>query len=1246
VSLPNLLNPLELPLYGSRLIEASAGTGKTYTIAALYLRLVLGHGGDNACRQELLPPDILVVTFTDAATKELRDRIRLRLTEAAQHFRATLPRPDDYLTRLRDDYPPADWPRCARRLEIAAEWMDEAAISTIHGWCNRMLREHAFDSGSLFAQNLEADHSELLLEVVRDYWRVHCYPLAGEGLEWVLDHWQEPRQLVRKLVLDAPDADPALAQPPLAEVFGNARGQRLAALDQLKAPWAEWADQLQSLLDDASTRKAVNGTKIQPRHYNSWLAALRTWATTPDQAELGLSDSAWNRLTPEGLAEAWKDGAPPEHPALAETSRLRQALAALPRPDRDMLRHASAWVRLRFEQEKARRAELGFDDLLTRLDAALQGRKGPQLAESIRRQFPVALIDEFQDTDPVQYAIFSRIYGVEDNAPETGLFMIGDPKQAIYAFRNADIYTYLAARRATEGRHYTLGTNFRSTRGMVAAVNRLFLQAEERPQGQGAFLFRAGGDNPVPFVPVDAQGRKERLVAEEAEVPALTLWHPDDQTEPLGKDEYRQRLAASCASEIARLLNLGQSGRAGFQADGKPLRPLRPGDLAVLVRSFAQAKAVREELVRREVRSVYLSDKDSVLKTAEAHDLRMWLRAAAEPEDDRLLRAALGSRTLDLPLSDLEHLNQDETAWEARVLQFRTYRSLWRQQGVLPMLRRIIHDFDLPQRLAQTTAGERTLTNLLHLSELLQQGAGELDGEQALIRFLSEQIAEESAAEERILRLESDENLVKVITIHKSKGLEYPLVFIPFACHYRPVKTDDAAVKFHGPDGSRITVLAPGEEEVEEADAERLAEDMRLLYVALTRARHACWLGVADVKSGRSGGSDLHRTAFGCLLTGGEPLATGGLPPALEAMQGGCPDIAIAPLPEATDEPFRFQAAGAPALAARTVVRRAASDPWWIASYSALRIGEEMSEEGGDGTALPADAPPSSPARQLELELLAPETALAQKLMEAEAAADPEGARPTDATAAQIHRFPKGAGPGTFLHGLLEWVAQEGFAQFSANPERLVDTIARRCNRRGWEAWIAPLEAWLRHLLETPLPLGDQRAALRQLESYQPEMEFWFETSGVDTRRLDALVRAHTLAGAPRPGLEKILLQGMLKGYIDLVFEHAGRYYVADYKSNWLGPADGDYTPEAMAAAILEKRYDLQYALYLLALHRQLRARLPGYDYDRHIGGAVYVFLRGSRSASRGVHFERPPRALIEAMDALFRGADDDADPS
>ncbi|WPP00536.1 exodeoxyribonuclease V subunit beta [Pseudomonas sp. HR96] len=1202
---------LTFPLRGSQLIEASAGTGKTFTISALYLRLILGHGGAEAgFGRELLPPQILVVTFTEAATQELRDRIRLRLTEAARYFRDEVASPDALLGQLRDEYPREQWPACASRLDMAAQWMDEAAVSTIHGWCQRMLREHAFDSGSLFTQTLETDHSELLGEVLRDYWRRFCYGMQGGSLEWVRSHWGGPAALLPKVrALFGSSRGTATAGLAPAELIEAALRQRQQALGELKQPWADWAGELRQLFHEGLAAKAVDGRKIQARYFEPWFEKLAAWASDDSVEHLDIG-TGFTRLTPDGVAEAWKHQAP-SHPALHAMVDLPASLAALPTPHADVLEHAAQWVGQRFEQEKRRRAEMGFDDMLLRLDAALQGSGGERLASLIREQFPVALIDEFQDTDPVQYRIFASIYPIEENHSDSGLFLIGDPKQAIYAFRGADIYTYLRARRATEGRLHTLGTNFRSSHAMVEAVNHLFARAEQRPEGLGAFLFRHGADNPVPFLPVLAQGRKEHLQVDGSEVPALNFWQLASD-EPVSGPGYRAAMAAACAGEIVRLLNAGQQGRGGF-VQGEQLRGILPADIAILVRDGREAQAVRAELAARGVRSVYLSDKDSVFAAQEARDLLSWLKACAEPDAERPLRAALASITLDLPLAELERLNQDELAWEQRVMQFRNYRHIWRVQGVLPMLRKLLHDFNLPLTLIGRSDGERVLTNLLHLCELLQQASGELDGEQALIRHLSEHLAlSGQTGEEQILRLESDEQLVKVITIHKSKGLEYPLVFLPFICSAKPVDGKRLPLAWHDEHDQVQVTLSPSAEQIELADNERLAEDLRLLYVALTRARHALWLGVADLKRGTAKDSILHRSAMGYLLGGGAVLRESAqLAGWLADAGAGCPGIHCAALPEQDGQTFvppRNEAA----LRKPRVPKRKAAENWWIASYSALRISE------------------GNPA--------APDDPQAQKLFDDERL-DPLAARQVPATSGDIHRFPRGPGPGTFLHGLLEWAGNEGFAEAAGNPQALQDAVARRCNRRGWSGWIPTLAEWLQHLLAAPLQLDPQTAPLRlgELSEYRIEMEFWFASHRVDVARLDALVTAGTHLGQPRAPAEGALLNGMFKGFIDLCFEHDGRYYVADYKSNWLGPDDQAYTVSAMNDAILHNRYDLQYVLYLLALHRQLKARLgAAYDYDRHVGGALFVFLRGIDSASQGLYFTRPPRELIEQLDALF----------
>ncbi|MDN6314844.1 MAG: PD-(D/E)XK nuclease family protein, partial [Halomonas sp.] len=669
---------------------------------------------------------------------------------------------------------------------------------------------------------------------------------------------------------------------------------------------------------------------------------------------------------------------------------------------------------------------------------------------------------------------------------------------------------------------------------------------------------------------------------------------------------------------MTSLLNAGQTRRAGFD-DGESLTPLRPSDMAVLVNNVGEARMIREALAQRGVKSVYLSDKDKVLHSPITAQVALWLAACCEPpagsrQSQSRLKAALATQALGLNFAELDHLSRDELAWEAKVEQFGDYHRLWQRRGVLPLLRRIMVDYAVPARLlAKRNAGEsgeRQLTDLLHLGELLQQASQELDGEHALLRFLHEAMADpDGHGDSHRLRLESDADLVKVITIHKSKGLEYPLVFLPFIANHRAVDKKDTPLRWHDPDGTPRLSLAPIDADRAAADRERLGEDMRKLYVALTRASHAVWLGLAPLKN-------MDERAVGHLL-GGKAVEDD----ALEALAEGSA-IAVEPVPEACAERFTPPLEAA-ALAPARLPQRRAREHWWIASYSALALSGALTR--------PADIPAA-----------AAEPATARDATALEVLDEPRDAEAHSDTAAHLHRFPRGPGPGTFLHGLLEWAGREGFAAALHNAEALDDTLRRRLQLRGWQHWHDVLTGWLGELatatLPLPTPAGAQPSAvtLAELDDYQVELEFWFATGQVDTRELDRIVCGHLLPGVERPALERDTLNGMLKGFIDLAFSHQGRFYVLDWKSNHLGRDDDAYTPEALRRALLDKRYDVQSALYLLAMHRLLKARLPDYDPAHHLGGAMTVFLRGSRTPARGVYAEPATAELVQALDALF----------
>ncbi|MFM2087935.1 MAG: hypothetical protein RLZZ237_2804 [Pseudomonadota bacterium] len=1212
----HLLNPLEFPLHGSRLIEASAGTGKTWTIAALYVRLVLGHGDDGSrFVRPLLPADILVMTFTRAATRELSNRVRERLIEAAAYFRHESDSSDPYLDALLDSYPDdSERQKAAHRLMLAAETMDEAAIFTIDAWCQRMLREHAFDSGSLFDEELVSDEQALFEDAAHDYWRQQVYPLSPQPLQALQDCWGDVEALKKGVRELARRSDiMAMAQDESLSTLITREQRALAAqLAQLKQGWTERATQMEQWIRThrEASPKCFNGVKMKPENVAKWFDGLRAWAADPLLLMPNITAKAWERLTPAGIEDAYAKNFTAVVPECFDhTEGLGRALAALTPLAHALHLHAAASIARRMQQLKRQSRQFGFADMLARLHDALAGENGAALRQRIVDQYPLAMVDEFQDTAPGQYQIFNLLYRIADNAPSLGLFLIGDPKQSIYGFRGADIQSYLAARRVTDGRHYQLGTNFRSTALLVAAVNQLFLHAEREEVPKGAFRYRKNDENPLPFEAVGAKGRDEWLVSADGPLPALQVACASDES--LRGDSYREYFAAHCAEHIVAMLGDEQAGFDG--PDG--YKRLQPADIAVLVRDRKEAAAIRRALARRRVASVYLSDKDSVIDSEEAADVLRWLTALANPLDGGLARAAFATRTIGLSLGELARLSNEELEWERRVEQLKALHLIWQRQGVLAMLRRFIHDLQLPAMLLQQTGGERRLTNLLHLAELLQSASRQLDGEQALIRWLAEQIAGEGeSGDERVLRLESDAELVKVITVHKSKGLEYPLVYLPFAVTARKVdKRNRSFVEYADAKGERHIDLSLSDEAMAAVEEARIEEDLRLLYVALTRARHFLWLGVAALAARKAGENTLHESALGYLLTGGEKLPAEHLQTRWQQLRGDCDAIAIASLAQPDTVTVLARKELRPELKEAPQFTGSFERDWTVGSFTSL------TRQIGAVTAAHV------PQRAQE------ETLLEDGTGASVLAPTPQAQQTQDTP---WHRFPRGSMPGNFLHEQLEWMGGEGF---DCVHEASFDTrLAARCERAGWGHRQEDAIAWLREVALTPLPL--LAASLSELDSTLSEMEFWFPSEHLSTEALDSLCTRLLLDGAPRPVLPRRQLHGMLKGFADLVIERDGRYWVLDYKSNALGVNDAAYHTQALAAGMAQHRYDIQGAIYMLALHRLLRSRLgDSYNPQEHLGGAIFLFLRGiANTQTRGCYWLAPQAELLDGLDQLL----------
>ncbi|EJG0985932.1 exodeoxyribonuclease V subunit beta [Vibrio parahaemolyticus] len=1190
---PTPLEPMTFPLHGARLIEASAGTGKTFTIAGLYLRLLLGHGSaETRHRVPLTVDQILVVTFTEAATAELRDRIRARIHDARIAF-ARGQSSDPVIQPLLNEFD--DHKQAAEILLQAERQMDEAAVYTIHGFCQRMLTQNAFESGSRFNNEFVTDESHLKAQVVADYWRRNFYPLPFTLAGEIRQLWGSPSALLSDISNYLTGAPLSLSVPAMKGSLADLHTENLKKIDGLKAQWRESQDDFLTLISDSDINKRSYTKKSLP----TWLEAVNAWAATettgydyPDKLE---------KFAQNVLLEKTPKGSAPQHAVFEAIETFLANPISLKAP---LLAHAIEHCRVMLANAKNQKQWLSFDDLLTQLSASIDTDESELLAARIRTLYPVAMIDEFQDTDPLQYSIFSRIYL---NNPECGLFMIGDPKQAIYGFRGADIFTYIKARNQVSA-HYTLGTNWRSSADMVQAVNQVFALPDS------PFIY----DSDIPFLPVKYSPNAEKRIWTMGgqKQPALTYWLQEADDKPLPKGEYLTRMAEATASQIQTILTQAQQGQACL-VNGEKQKAVQAGDIAVLVRTGSEGRMIKQALADQGIASVYLSNRDSVFTSSVAQDLQRLLQAVLTPENDRALRASLASELFALDAASLDALNNDEIVWENAVNEFKEYRKLWVQRGVLPMLRAVISKRHIAERLLEEGAssqgenGERVLTDLMHIGELLQQASNELDSDHGLLRWLAQSISDAEnglgGSDDQIQRLESERNLVQIVTIHKSKGLEYDLVFLPFVFSYR----EASEAKYYDAANDRTVLDITGNDaSMKQADKERLAEDLRLIYVALTRAVYACFIGASPLRNGRSTKepTGVHRSAIGYLIQNGQEGGINDLHQGLTKQQDELDCVVVADPPQQLEEKYVAPQEEIYDLSAKEL-QNPIDRNWRITSYSGLvKQGSHHVEH--DATIEITGFDIDSSEEQDEADLVEPERS--------------------------IFTFPRGARPGTFLHSLFEEIE---FTQPATTEENTQIILGLMESEQLDEEWLPILQQLIDTVLATPLDgkslLLNQKAPSQRLV----EMEFLLPIEVLSAPALNRVIQRHDPLSAKAGDLGFQTVQGMLKGFIDLVFEHQGKYYVLDWKSNHLGDDVTSYHGEALKSAMADHRYDLQYQIYALALHRFLHSRLANYQYDHHFGGVYYLFLRGMDGQSdHGIFAAKPTLEFLQEMDRLIDG--------
>ena len=1186
------LNHTTVALSGINLIEASAGTGKTYAIASLYLRLLV--------ETELLPEQILVVTYTEAATQELRSRIRNRIREALEVMEGGDTK-DAFLEGLYEKATLTGLKRVRDLLERALGAFDTASIFTIHGFCLRALQDNAFESGSLYDTELVTDQTELLRDIVEDFWRMHFFREPAPLLGYTLRNRQSPATFISLLK--------NLHAGTGVEVIPDFSEEQIEALDrECRAAYQEtsalWQRERDSITELLRTGK---GLKRSQDTYRADL--LEPLFADMDEFVAGGNPcdlfGDFKKFTASGIVEGTKlKNTPPDHPLFGSCQRLQGAVQSRVlalKAERVCYYRKSLPLRKRLSNIRF------FDDLLEDLyRALLSDGGGAILAGLLRARYRAALIDEFQDTDPVQYEIFRSIYAGSD----LPLFLIGDPKQAIYSFRGADIFAYMrAAREVSEERRFTLTENWRSDPPLLDAFNTLF-DNERRP-----FLY-----DEILYHPLAAGNREQKESGDAAESEPMQLWFMDSSYQKSGMltvEDAGAFASKAVAGEIVRLLQDGSILVGG--------KPLAAGDIAVIVRTHRQAATVLKALSACGISGVMQSDK-SIFETREAEEMRILLLALGDPGNEAKVRAALVTDLLGRSGNDIAGLLDDELLWTECLREFRNYHEIWLQRGCMVMSRELMAREGIRGRLLGYADGERRLTNILHCFELLHREEHERgSGMEGLIAWFSERLGAECEQDEHQIRLETDEAAVKIVTVHVSKGLEYPVVFCPFL--WGGANRKGEVVMFHDEHWRLVKDFGSPDLDFHRslAGKESLAESLRLLYVALTRAKSRCYLFAGKIRAELSPINYLLHASLDTRESENQATA---LAPEMKVMTAESMSGQLQALAESSggtigfNRMMREEAESCPSLP-RTTLPEGSEPPmlrrfngtldtsWRVSSFTSF-------SRHDSGRQQPSAELPDRDESRVAVEL------------------------PIAATSGEsIFTFPRGAQAGIFMHGIFEKL------DFAApSDEAVSELVAQGLARYGYKPeWQEHITKMVHNVLGSPLsPTGFTLGALRK-GSWSTELEFFFPLSFINSSQLAEILESHDLLSG---GIDLALLaeslhfkpvKGMLMGFMDMVFEQDGRYYLLDWKSNHLGNTLDDYGEDGMRMAMQKNLYPLQYLLYSVALNRYLSLRLKNYRYNSHFGGVIYVFLRGvsmEHGEERGFFRDVPSQGLIEALTNLL----------
>ncbi|MBO5566805.1 MAG: UvrD-helicase domain-containing protein [Succinivibrio sp.] len=1350
-------------LNSSALIEASAGTGKTYTITYLVLRLLLGsqgfysnesesaQNGDLHCGYSGGPlelKNILVVTFTNAAASDLKARIREKIIMARNVFDRIAH--SDKGVGLLDELDVEDQmkglvlemcenrgikPRmCALILLNAERSIDEAAICTIHSFCTSALHKiYTFEAGEAFDVELAEDTKKQLTEAVNGVFRELFYKgdKTAEVIAALLEREKNSglkeviSEVIHRKLSKIRNTDPkdGTFGYCLKNAVSGEKRNVLKAVEELKKLILDSFEKvktelgtLKNLYDNneviapdgtagAMFSKSNGSAPAFKKEAAASAKAIAALIKNPDDISLYLGSeitggiNAISRVTKRedyGKTFCHRDEVIDFEDGCTRLSDLKAEIFGY---KAELLIDLAVLVSDKLDEIFRRDRIIDFDGIIRRLDFVLNCKEGSRdmLPSLIRSKYPVAMIDEFQDTDPVQFSIFRKLYLNEEARSSSAFcYLIGDPKQSIYGFRRADINSYLKARALIEDLYgkdsiYTLSTNYRSQEQIVEGVNCIF-SVNKNP-----FFFDEGSSQGrIDYSPVDAKvnaktgssgkysfrfdssGTPEQNFATQSNYVELYTSKEIADSEKVqesskgNKGSCRKFTAQKVARAIKSCLAHGILDKA---VESRIVsRPVKPSDIAVLVRTGDESALVMNALKELGIPSVYYSDDSKVYQPDSSpdsvyeYDLIYYLMEAMDDYANRgkvrrLLFCQLCAGSFDSTPDD------SSASLEQEVALLKKCRGIWEKNGFYPAFSTWSRDprHNCLTENLKVAGGERTVTNLWHLAELLQTAWVHEHGIQAQLRWYSSLVKDGSDSQGDALRkrLESEASQVSIYTIFKSKGLEFPLVFMPFIWTDLRVPTADDAFYYDDKEGRLYFDLKGSDETMQQKKNSVLQEDARLLYVALTRACAANFFYICQQVGGVANAFAREFNEAGtamkdCFEKAHEFFSADSID--LNASHPADGKDTKAASAESSETSVKPESIIYPSKSFRIV-----DDDFY-----------ENIESAGTAPAKTADKPdyefcvsefPDNFYGIRQNFKISSYSGIVARIEDGEHThTSPVSSDSIDHTVFTRFNFPRNATAGTFLHSMMEYCSFP-LSLDEAARERCIDKAIRTPEGVILNRWryqnmptdtaklksekVKALSDWLLDIVSARMPCADKnvvRFCDLKKGDWLTELEFLFPSENFNTENLISLRKQNAALFAQEKGIDistmdfalaRNVLSGFVTGFIDLTFKTGdgadAHYYVLDYKSNFIGPDASYYDEKSVALNMLEHCYDVQYLFYSLALHRFLMSRIDNYSYEKNFGGIIYAYLRGmQKDSGNSVIYTRPRQDIIEKLSAIF----------